>query len=107
MKSALAINVVIICAVAFPVQADTVSRTIENLSAVLASKSLCGFNVNMQIVKIAGDAALGDVKKMAEGGRYYVDMLENMDRISRLTNTASGKASFCNTVRTELSAFID
>lgn len=102
---------VITCAFCFAISWPTAtladSDAIENFSAIVASESVCGFKVNQQMLEVAVVSLFGDPSRVAPGGELYPEVERNFARIAALTDTPEGRASFCNRVKTEMSAFYD
>lgn len=89
------------------VSAQSESDMLENLTAVLASEHICNFNVNREMVGISVNAMFGDPATVAPGGRHWPEIQRNMSRIESLTETNSGRQSFCRSTKSSLSAFFD
>jgi hypothetical protein len=83
------------------------SDALENIASVMAAQEVCGFTVNQDILQIAIQSTFGSVDSVAPGGEHWPKMRTNMSRIHMLTDTESGRASFCARVRSDLSAFFD
>ncbi|GEM_PF-6995780 len=83
------------------------SDALENIASVMAAQEVCGFTVNQDILQIAVQSTFGSVDSVAPGGEHWPEMRTNMSRIQMLTDTESGRASFCARVRSDLSAFFD
>jgi hypothetical protein len=90
-----------------PAAAQSRSESLENLSAIAASPPICGFKVNETIVTMAVNSLFDSPADVSPGGKYWPDIQRNMRRIHALTSTEPGRQSFCNRVRTNLSAFFD
>ncbi len=87
--------------------ADAGDDAIENFTAIIASKQLCGFTVNMQMVSISVNSLIGTIESVSPGGEHWSEVQRNSDRIEILTQTSEGRISFCNRVKSEMSSFFD
>lgn len=87
--------------------AQSQSDKIENLTAVMAGEQICGFTVNQQVLSIAVVSLFGDPSTVSPGGKRWPEIERNIDRIEALTESTSGRRSFCNSTRSSLSAFFN
>lgn len=87
--------------------AQSQSDMLENLTAVLASEYICGFNVNQEFVAVSVYSLFGDPASVSPGGKHWPEIQRNMARVEELTSTSVGRRSFCNSTRSNLSAFFD
>ncbi|MCD1627035.1 hypothetical protein K7H22_13620 [Seohaeicola saemankumensis] len=87
--------------------AQSQSDHLENLTAVMAGEQICGFTVNQQILEIAVVSLFGDPASVSPGGKHWPEIQKNISRVQGLTATSSGRRSFCNTTKANLSAFFN
>ncbi len=88
-------------------QARASSDVIENITSVIASQSLCSFNVNQDmLLAVMGNAGVTPADLQA-GGLYGKEVASSKARIARLSSTEEGKRSLCRTIKSNLSAMFD
>jgi hypothetical protein len=88
-------------------QAAARGGIIENVTAVIASQSICGFAVNQNLLLLTMEAGNVSPADLQTGGKYEKEVAANKSRILALTSTPEKKKSFCRTVKSELSAMFD
>lgn len=83
------------------------TNTIENVVALQMATNSCGYKVNHSMLAIALSAVNIRPTELTPGGKHWPSVQSHQARVRKLIATESGKASFCRTVRNELSAMID
>jgi uncharacterized protein (DUF342 family) len=80
---------------------------VENATAAAAAEKICGFKVNQEVLIVIMQAVGVSPTDLRAGGMYADEVAQHRERISRLTATEPQRRSFCNTIKSELSAVFD
>ena len=83
------------------------ANVIENTVALQVARDACGYKVNNTMLALVLDQANIRTTDLTSGGKFSSTVQRNQARVRKLIASESGKASFCRTVRNELSAMLD
>ena len=88
-------------------QTSQQANVIENIVALQVAQAECGAKVNYEMLATVMAATNIRSDDLLRGGKYFSRVERDQRRVRRLIATEAGKASFCRSVRTDLSAMLD
>ncbi len=94
--------------VSFNVNSNTHENTqfIEDITALLISKSECGYKLNKRIIKLSFNSVNLKYTDLLPGGEFRKEFNDNISQIKTKIHKPNGRLIFCNNVKNMLGALI-
>ncbi len=92
----------------FNVRSDILGKSnlIEDIAAVLVSRSECGYDLNEHTIKVSFKSVSLTHIDLLPGGQFREEFNTHITRINKGVHQPGGRLAFCNNVKEVLGALI-